>query len=112
MKDQIVEITGQYPSLPGINERVAAVSYPDASFWLQIYPPLSGDETRVWHSRLMCPWGMAAELDDSATPAARRRSLLEALKNGLKTIRQYGLPANRIRFAEDRRTRSIMVCVD
>ena len=115
MKGQIIEISGQYPLLSQVNrgtETTISVSYPDGAFWLQVYPPLSDGKLPLSHSRFICPWGMAAELEDVCTTTARRQSLLDALKRGLKTIRQYDLPANRIRFAEDCTTHSITVWVD
>ncbi|HTK21751.1 MAG TPA: hypothetical protein VL442_19675 [Mucilaginibacter sp.] len=115
MKDQIIEVNGQCPTFKQIsrpNERTALTSYPDASFWLQIYPPLGDQSTRVSNARMLCPWSMAVELDDTSTLPDRRAQIMDALKSGLKTIRQYDLPPCRIMFAEEYSTRKISVWVD
>ncbi len=79
---------------------------------MQVYPPLAGSRAPIGNARTLCPWAMAAELDDENTPAQRRANIMDALKSGLKTIRQYDLPACRIVFAEDRSTRQVSVWVD
>jgi hypothetical protein len=115
MKDQIIEVSDRFPFYPQLNEptvKVVPPSYPDGAFWMQVYPPLSDYTSAPPDSRILCPWVMAAELEDEDTPSDRRRNLMEALKRGLKTIRQYGLPAARIMFAEDHDTRLISVWVD
>jgi hypothetical protein len=115
MRDQIIEVNGQCPSFGALHERVqkpALSSYPDGAFWLKIYPPLSDLRAPLPNSRILCPWSMAAELEDSTTPTARRTNIMNALNRGLKTIRQYNLPACRIMFAEDRVSREISVWVE
>jgi hypothetical protein len=115
MKEQIIEVSGQCPAFKQItrpDQKTIATGYPDALFWLQVYPPLSDRPAPVSHARMLCPWSMAAELDDNNTPADRRAQIMDALKNGLKTIRQYDLPPCRIMFAEEYSTRKISVWVD
>jgi len=114
MKDQIIPIDTRYPSFVPREQtvRTMTVSYPDAAFWMQVYQPMSTTRDHAEQYRSVCPWGMAAELTDDATPAERRKNILESLKTGLKTIRQYGLPAYRIQFMEHRSTREISVWVD
>ena len=115
MKEQIIEVSDRFPYFPQLAEpavRMVTPSYPDGAFWMQVYPPLSDWTTAPSHSHILCPWSMAAEMEDELTDSDRRRSLMEALKRGLKTIRQYGLPAARIMFAEDNVTRAITVWVD
>jgi hypothetical protein len=62
--------------------------------------------------RIVCPWTSAAELDDTNTTADRRQNILEVLKRGLKTIRQYDLPPYRILFAKDNVNGEVSVWVD
>jgi hypothetical protein len=115
MKDQIIEASDKFTFFPQLAEPtviMATPSYPDSAFWMQVYPPLSDWTTAPGHSRILCPWSMAAEMEDEQTDSDRRRHLMEALKHGLKTIRKYGLPAARIMFAEDNETRAITVWVD
>jgi hypothetical protein len=115
MKDQITKARSSFPFFPQMAEPAVMVvtpSYPDGEFWMQVYPPLSDWTAAPTDSRILCPWSMAAELEDEQTDSDRRRSLMEALKRGLKTIRQYGLPAARIMFAEDKVGRAITVWVD
>jgi hypothetical protein len=115
MKDQIIEVSDRFPYFPQLAEPtviMATPSYPDSAFWMQVYPPLSEVPVAPNHSHILCPWSMAAEMEDELTDSDRRRHLMEALKRGLKTIRQYGLPAARIMFAEDNVTRVITVWVD
>lgn len=115
MRDRIIEVNGQCPAFQQISrpsEITVNASYPYALFWLQVYPPLGDRPARLPHARMLCPWSMAAELDDKQIPADRRAGVMDALKNGLKTIRQYDLPPNRILFAEDHVTRQISVWVD
>ena len=115
MKDQIIKASGRFPYFPQLAKPTVTIvtpSYPDGEFWIQVYPPLSEVPAAPTHSRILCPWSMAAELEDELTDSDRRRHLMEALKRGLKTVRQYGLPAARIMFAEDNVTRVITVWVD
>lgn len=115
MRDQIIEVKGQCPTFQQIsrpNERTVSAGYPQALFWLQVYPPLGDHHAAISNARTLCPWSMAAELDDTNTPASRRANIMDALKSGLKTIRQYDLPPYRILFAEDQLTRRISVWVD
>lgn len=115
MRNRIIEVTGQCPRFQQISrssEAAVSASYPYALFWLQVYPPLGDRPAPVSDARMLCPWSMAAELDDTQIPADRRARVMDALKNGLKTIRQYDLPPNRILFAEDHVTRQISVWVD
>jgi hypothetical protein len=115
MKDQIIEVSGQCPTFRQIsrpNAKTVPASYPDALFWMQVYPPLADSRTAVSNARTLCPWSMAAELDDASTPAHRRANIMDALKSGLKTIRQYDLPPYRIMFAEEYGTRKISVWVN
>ena len=113
MKDQIIPIDTRYPSFVPREQagKTMTISYPDAAFWMQVYQPMSDVKTQEVY-RSVCPWGMAAELTDAATPADRRKNILDSLKTGLKTIRQYDLPAYRIQFMEHRSTREISVWVD
>jgi hypothetical protein len=55
---------------------------------------------------------MAAELRDFSTQPSRRKNILDALKKGLDTMRQYHLPAGRILFAENTTSKEITVWVD
>jgi vancomycin resistance protein YoaR len=112
MKDQIIPIDTRYPSFVARGRAVKTMtaSYPDAAFWMQVYQPMSDVKTQDGF-RSVCPWGMAAELTDGATLADRRKNILDSLKTGLKTIRQYDLPAYRIQFMEHRTTREISVWV-
>lgn len=115
MRDQIIEVSSRYPAFAQVGtavETIAPASYPGAAFWLRVYEPLSDWKAPLPNSRMICPWGIAAELDDAGTPPARKQNILEALKCGLKTMRQYELPSSRIMFAEDNTTRSISVWVD
>ena len=115
MRDQIVELSSRLPYYPQHTEHyemAPLASYPDGAFWLKVYPPLGDRKAPVPDGRMICPWNMAAELVDPTTPSTRRQNILEALKKGLKTIRQYQLPACRILFAEDHVTRVISVWVD
>src|SRR5450631_2891988 len=113
MKDQTMDFAAGATS-PQVSGPVAEMTadYPGAGFWLRVYPPLNEWTLLLPHSRMICPWTMAAELEDSDTPAARRQNIMEALKKGLKTIRQYDLPACRILFAEDNSTHLITVWVN
>jgi hypothetical protein len=114
MRDQIIEVNGQYPNCSQVSGLVKnpATSYPDATFWLQVYPPLGDRKAPLQNSRMICPWSMAAELADGCAPDTRRQNILDALKKGLKTIRQYGLPPYRIMFTEEHTTRKITVWVE
>lgn len=116
MKTQVIEITGQYPSRSSLTrlmpEAVPALRI-DVSYWMHVYPPLSGEfQPAARNGRPLCPWSMAAETSDPATPKERRHDLLNALKTGQKIIRQFGLPANRIRFIEERPAKKITIWVD
>ena len=114
MRDQITDISEQYPLFPLSREtEKKPASYPDPAFWLYIYPAAGEHHNIVIPgSRLLCPWGMAAEYGDDNTPPERRKHLLEALKTGLKTLREYHLPACRILFSEDTSTSQITAWVD
>jgi hypothetical protein len=115
MKDQIIEVSDRFPFFPQLAEPTVAAampSYPDGDFWVQVYSPLSDWSSPLPNSRILCPWAMASEMEDELTDSDRRRSLMEALKRGLKIIRQYGLPSARITFAEDNATKAITVWVD
>ncbi len=115
MRDQIIEVSGQCPTFNTLqqrNERAVSSSYPDGAFWMHIFPPLEDWKSPLAGARILCPWAMAAELDDEDTSADRRARLMNALKSGLKTIRQYNLPACRIVFAEDMVSREIGVWVE
>jgi hypothetical protein len=110
MTDQTIEVSNQ--QVAGPIEHSASTSYPEAAFWLHVYPPLGDRKVPMPDARMICPWTLAAELADDGTASPRRQNILEALKRGLKTIRQYGLPAYRILFAEEHSTRMISVWVD
>jgi hypothetical protein len=115
MRDQIIEVSGQCPTFTALlnkAEKVVPPSYPDGAFWMHVFPPLGDWKAPLNGARILCPWAMAAELDDAATAADRRASLMNALKSGLRTIRQYNLPACRIVFAEEKVTRVISVWVE
>ena len=115
MKDQIIEVNGQCPGFrqaATANSKIIPASYPDAAFWMRVYPPLAEFRISIPHARMLCPWSMAAELNDEHTHADRRANIMNALKSGLKTIRQYDLPACRIIFAEEHSNRNISVWVD
>ena len=115
MRDQIIEVNSRYPAFAQVStavETIAPASYPDAAFWLRVYEPLTDWKASLPNSRMICPWGIAAELDDAGTPPARKQNILEALKCGLKTMRQYELPSSRVMFVEDNATRLISVWVD
>ena len=115
MRDQIIEVSGQCPTFRALRneaEKVVPPSYPDGAFWMHVFPPLDDWKSPLAGQRILCPWAMAAELDDKATAADRRARLMNALKSGLRTIRQYNLPACRIVFAEDKVTREIGVWVE
>ena len=113
MREQIIPIDTRYPSFVARGEaaKTMTASYPDAAFWMQVYQPMSDVKIQDGF-RSVCPWSMAAELADAATQADRRKNILDSLKTGLKTIRQYDLPAYRIQFMEHRPTREISVWVD
>ena len=116
MKDQIIEVSDRFPYFPQLAEPtviMATPSYPDSAFWMQVYPPLENEyRSPLPHTRALCPWSLAAELGETTTPTPRRQNIMEALKKGLKTIRQYGVAARRIVFTEDEATRQISVWVD
>ena len=113
MRDQIIDISEEYPLFSQMRKQdKKPASYPDPAFWLFIYPAAGERNIHIPGARLLCPWAMAAEYEDKNTYATRKQSLLEALKTGLKTIRQYHLPACRILFTEDKATRLISVWVD
>jgi hypothetical protein len=85
----------------------------DCNYWMKVYPPLSGNEAApVLGIRQLCPWGLAAELADKATPTERKGQLLDALKIGQQIIHKYGLPAHRVTFLEDNGTKRINVWVN
>jgi len=113
MRDQIIPVDAAYPVFTtGRGEAVVKASYPDAEFWMQVYPPMSDIQHKAENFRAVCPWAIASELNDEAIPFARRKNILDSLKTGLRTMRQYGLPACRIRFMEHRPSRMISVWVD
>lgn len=115
MRDQIIEITNQFSLLKSfnrVNDRREIISDRDGAFWMRVYPPLSDIKIPAYGTRQLCPWAMAAELTDRATSADRKQQLVDALKNGQKTMRLYDLPANRIMFIEDNTANKITVWVD
>ena len=115
MTDQIIEITNQFSFLKQftkMNDRREIISDRDGAFWMRVYPPLSDIKTLTQGVRQLCPWAMAAEITDTATPKERKQQMLEAMKNGQKTMRLYDLPANRIMFIEENSTGKITVWVD
>ena len=115
MKDQTLTINDRYPSSSQVSERVEQVAppqYPEGAFWLHVYPPLGDRKLSMPNRRIVCPWTLAAELDDNDISPERRQNILEALKRGLKTIRQYDLPPYRILFAEDNANGEVSVWVD
>lgn len=115
MREQMIEVSTHSPALEQANRKMEnspVTSYPGAAFWLHVFPPLSDYKTPQPNTRMICPWSMAAELADDNTTTLRRQNIMEALKRGLKTIRQYDLPARRILFAEERITGQISVWVD
>ena len=91
---------------------ICEAAYAPRSFWMEVYPPLEDRRTEMSHARLLCPWRMAAELRDFSIRPLRRKSILDALKTGLTTMRQYHLPAGRILFMEDKASSEITVWVD
>ena len=115
MRDQIIELS-ERPLTPAQTGRqtddALPASYPEAAFWLHVYPPLGDRKAPLLNAQMVCPWTLAAELADDTTPATRRQNVLEALKRGLKTIRQYGLPAYRILFTREFGTGMVNVWVD
>ena len=115
MRDQIIEITSKLSILNALNKRSdrrEIISDRDGSFWMRVYPPLSAIKALATGNRQLCPWAIAAELADRATPRDRKQLLLDALKNGQKTMRLYELPANRIMFVEENSTGKVSVWVD
>lgn len=115
MRDQIIEITSQFAVLNSFkkrNDRREIISDRDGSFWMRVYPPLSDMRAQSPGKRQLCPWAMAAEITDSATARDRKQLIIEALKNGQKTMRLYGLPAHRIMFVEEAQGKRITVWVD
>src|ERR1700744_968903 len=115
MRDQIIEINSQFSllkQLAKMNERREFISDRDGAFWMRVYPPLSDMRTLAEGNRQLCPWAMAAELNDAATSRERKQMLIAALENGRKTMRLYDLPANRIMFVEENATGKVTVWVD
>jgi hypothetical protein len=116
MREEITAVSGVSPASAktnGSHQQTAATSYPQQEFWLHVYPPLEDHrKVQVPDAHIVCPWSLAAELADKAASAGRRQNILEALKRGLKTIRQYGLPPSRIVFTEDYTTQQITVWVN
>lgn len=115
MRDQIIEVNSQFSllkQLAKMNERREFISDRDGAFWMRVYPPLSDMKTLSQGNRQLCPWAMAAELNDAATSRERKQLLISALENGRKTMRLYDLPANRIMFVEENATDNITVWVD
>ncbi len=86
--------------------------YAPRSFWMEVYPPLEESKRLASNMHTLCPWSMAAELRDFSTPPSRRKNILDALKKGLDTMRQYHLPAGRILFAQNTASKEITVWVD
>ena len=91
---------------------ICEAAYAPRSFWMEVYPPLEGSKRVSSNMQTVCPWSRAAELRDFSTQPSRRRNILEALKKGLETMRQYHLPAGRILFAENTTSKEITVWVD
>jgi len=115
MRDQIIEITGQFSILNAFNkrnDRREIISDRDGSFWMRVYPPISDMKEQQPGKRQLCPWGMAAEITDSSTPRDRKQQLIEAFRNGQKTMRLYGLPSHRIMFVDEGQGKGITVWVD
>jgi hypothetical protein len=115
MRDQIIEITDQFSLLASfrkMNNRREIITDRDGAFWMRVYPPMNDIKNLVGLDRQLCPWAMAAELNDAAISRERRRMLLDALENGQKTMRLYELPPNRIMFVEENQTGKITVWVD
>jgi len=113
MKDHIVPVGATHLQVAAQRSEAAIkASYPEAEFWMQIYPPMSEIQPKAENFRAICPWAIAGELNDEATSFDRRKNILDSLKTGLRTMRQYDLPACRIRFMEYRPTRVISVWVD
>jgi len=113
MRDQLIPIDAAYPVLVAERgEAVVKATYPDAEFWMQVFPPMSDVQPKAENFRAVCPWAIAGELNDGSISFDRRKNILDSLKTGLRTMRQYGLPACRIRFMEHRASRMISVWVD
>lgn len=110
MKDQML-VTDPF-SLPPMYGDICEANYAQRSFWMELYPPLEDRKAEIPNARLLCPWSMAAELKDFSIRPLRRKSILDAFKTGLSTMRQYNLPAGRILFVEDKASRAISVWVD
>lgn len=99
-------------NLPTMYGDICEAAYAPRSIWMEVYPPLEGHRTEARNARALCPWRMAAELRDFSTRPLRRKSILDAFKTGLSTMRQYHLPAGRILFMEDKASSEITVWVD
>ncbi|MBS1532374.1 MAG: hypothetical protein JSU01_18880 [Bacteroidetes bacterium] len=113
MKDHMIPIGTAFSDFEtGRRETAVKASYPDAEFWMQVYPPMSDIQPKAENFRAVCPWAIAGELNDAEISFDRRKNILDSLKTGLRTMRQYDLPARRIRFMEYSRTRIISVWVD
>jgi len=114
MRQQIIEITNQYPILPSYEagNKKAAVEN-DGLYWISLYPPMDTEKRiPVANTRQLCPWSLAAELSVSAIPFMRRQQVLEALKCGQRAMRQFDVAPNRIMFLEDTLTKKITVWLD
>jgi hypothetical protein len=113
MKDHIIPVGAAYTDLATERcETAVKASYPEAEFWMQVYPPMSDIQAKAENFRAVCPWAIAGELNDEVISFDRRKNILDSLKTGLRTMRQYDLPGCRIRFMEHRRNRLISVWVD
>lgn len=98
--------------LPKDADDICEAAYAPRSFWMEVYPPLEEPKRVAPNMQTVCPWRLAAELRDFSTQPSRRKSILDALKAGLGTMRQYHLPAGRILFAEDAYSKEITIWVD
>jgi hypothetical protein len=112
MRDQLIPIYAAKLTFAAGRSEAVKASYPDAEFWMQVYPPMNDIQPKAENFRAVCPWAIAGELNDETVSSDRRKNILESLKAGLKTMRQYDLPACRIRFMEYCPTRVISVWVD
>lgn len=98
--------------LPKDTGDICEAAYAPRSIWMEVYPPLEEPKRVAPNMQTICPWSMAAELRDFSTQPSRRKSILDALKTGLNTMRQYHLPAGRILFAENIASKEITVWID
>jgi hypothetical protein len=98
--------------LPNEARDICEAAYEPRSFWMEVYPPLEESKEVAPNMQTVCPWSLAAELRDFSIQPSRRKSILDALKTGLNTVRQYHLPAGRILFAENTASKEISVWID